>query len=187
MNADRPSRIDRRWAVAVAAIACVAIGVGVSAWVFAPRDAAAGLNGPRMAISLVPPREPDVQPGSVLEVGALSDGFDRAVLERSAQPVDDPTWLPPEAYVGPGSPAQTPALMPAPKPVAAPAILATHRIDPTAKPDPLEDGSRLFGFDRPAPDLSAERARRMAALAEAERAAGLPERSSSSPNEYSSE
>lgn len=176
MTRTRPSRIDPKWAAAVGGIALLASSLGVAAWVFAPRDGVDPLSGPRMAIALVAPREPDIQPGSVLEVGDLSDGFDRAVLERASASIDDPTFLPPEAYVGPAL--ELPR-MPLPTPVALDREGAAPKPEqPASAPDPLRDGSRLFGFDRPGPDLSADRERRLAVLAEAERAAALHKPSS---------
>lgn len=137
--ARRPRMIAAAAATGVAALA-------LAAWGLAPRtDAEGRAMGPRMAISLVAPKEPEVVPGGILEVGTLNDGFDRAALDRVAE-IDDPTWMPPDAYAGPDDGWTAPPRMPMPRPIAvedfpAPPPRAADR-------DPLRDGSRWFGLDR---------------------------------------
>ena len=110
--------------------------------------------GPGMSIAVVAPVEPEVLPGETMEVGALNDGFDRAALERAAEPPMDDTYMPEPAWLGPPLPApeDTPR-MPMPTPVR-----EVRVIESAPRPtDPLADGSRAFGFDKPRPDYAGER------------------------------
>lgn len=118
--------------------------------------------GHALAIAVVPPIEREVLPGETMEVGALNDSFDRAALERVAD-VPIPDTLPEPAWVGPawsgpagvGSPLSgTEAASPT-----RPVLVITSRAEaaPPAHADPLDDGSRAFGFDRARPDYAAER------------------------------
>ncbi len=150
--------------VAVAAVTGVA-ALALAGWGLAPRTDAEGRSlGPRMAISLVAPREPEITEGEVLEVGTLSDGFDRAALERAAEPVEDPTWMPPDAYAGPD--AALPR-MPTPRPVAFEDRSPLPEPPPEPR-QPLRDGSRWFGLDRMRADAAAERDERRQRRAEQE-------------------
>jgi predicted small lipoprotein YifL len=127
-----------------------------------PEGARSG--GPDLSVAVVPPVEREVQPGDTMEVGQLNDSFDRAALERVAA-AEDETYLPPDAYAGSAIPADTPR-MPMPTPVHLDLSPAeAYRIAATGgRParDPLADGSRSFGFDRPRPDFAAERVARWA-------------------------
>jgi hypothetical protein len=151
--------------IAVAAVTGVA-ALALAGWGLAPRTDSDGRSlGPRMAISLVAPREPEIAEGEVLEVGALSDGFDRAVLDRVAEPVEDPTWMPPDAYAGPNDAFAALPRMPTPRPVTE----EDFRGPPPAPPEdrsPLRDGSRWFGLDRMRAEAAGERAERRERRAE---------------------
>ncbi len=117
-------------------------------------------GGPHLSIAVVPPVERDVEPGSTMDVGDLSDGFDRAALERQPPPEDD-TYLPPDAYVGEAWVER----MPMPRPVEAigsPMEAYRAVVDRGSVRDALNDGSRSFGFDAPRRDFAAERAERWA-------------------------
>ena len=73
-----------RHRVAVAGLV-IAGGLAVTTFALAGRDAPADpATGPELAIAIVPPVEPDIQPGDVMDVGALNDAFDRAALQRPA-------------------------------------------------------------------------------------------------------
>jgi hypothetical protein len=132
--------------IAAAAVTAVA-GLALAGWTFAPRtDADGRAPGPRIAIDLVAPKEPELVDGGILDVGQINDGFDDAALERVAV-VEDPTFLPEDAYAGPdGEPAYLPR-MPMPRPIA---MDEFPPVEPPAPPrrDALDDGSRWFGLDR---------------------------------------
>lgn len=122
-------------------------------------ERATGPGGPLMAISLVAPVEPEVDPGATMDVGALNDGFDRAALER--QPIEDDTYLPPDAYVGEAWVERMP--MPTPVDMGSPMEAYRAVVDRGSVRDALNDGSRNFGFDAPRRDYAAEREARWAA------------------------
>lgn len=144
--------------IAVAAVTAVA-GLALAGWGLAPRtDAQGRALGPRMAISLVPPREPEITPGGVLEVGQLNDGFDQAALERTAE-VEDPTWSPPDAYAGPDLGLASLPRMPLPRPIAM-EDFPEPTPPPPADRDALNDGSRWFGLDRMRAEEAMARAER---------------------------
>ncbi|AQR60920.1 hypothetical protein BZG35_04075 [Brevundimonas sp. LM2] len=96
-----------------------------------------------MSIAVVPPREPVLVEGGVLEVGTLSDEFDRAVLERQLEMTDTP-YAPQEAYTG--SDWSPPPSAAEPQTHAMPSAPTEDSV--ITSTDPLADGSRLFGFDR---------------------------------------
>ena len=147
------SRTDVRLGLAAAVAAISALGIG--AFMLGGSETVRPL-GSLLSIAVVAPVEPEVLPGETMEVGALNDGFDRASLERVAEPPMDET-LPPSAWVGPplSAPEDTPRMpMPTPAEKPRPAEIAQG---PT---DPLADGSQAFGFDKPRPDYAAERRQR---------------------------
>lgn len=147
------SRTDVRLGLVVALVGVVAIvAFGVAAYVMGGSEAVRPL-GRVLSIAVVAPIEPEVLPGETMEVGALNDGFDRAALERVAEPLLDDT-LPEPAWLGPPSPApEDVPHMPMPTPVREVRMIEVQ----PAPSDPLADGSRSFGFDRPTPDYGAER------------------------------
>jgi hypothetical protein len=153
-------------ATAVAAVvAVVGLGAFATGGETAPRA-----RGPRLAVTVVPPVEPVVDPGATMDVGELRDGFDRAALERRAEVIDD-TWFPPDAYVG-ADPEPQFVRMPMPTPVVEDGMamrIYRSMVDRVPGRDALQDGSRNFGFDRPRRDFEGERAARLAARAAAER------------------
>jgi hypothetical protein len=138
---------------------------------FAGGDEATGRqSGPRLAVAVVPPVERAVDPGTAMDVGDLTDGFDRAALERQSETLDD-TDLPPEAYVGEDWRMAGVERMPMPRPLEDKGLAdRTHRPvgdreegESAPVMDALADGSRSFGFDQPRPDFAAERASRWTA------------------------
>ncbi len=131
--------------IAVAAATAVA-GLVLAGWTLAPRTEADGrVLGPRMAIDLVAPKEPELIDGGILEVGQINDGFDDAALERVA--TEDPTYLPEDAYVGSDGDFADLPRMPLPRPVAFDGPVSPEGAS-GADRDALDDGSRWFGLDR---------------------------------------
>jgi hypothetical protein len=153
---------DRRLAPAVAGLAVAGVGLaalGLAA--AAPSDGRSGFRGDRIQIALVTPPEPVAAPGPRMEVGALSDGFDRASLApppavtyADYEPED--AWLPQEPPVteyGDDGVTRAVVYVPAEPVRAAPA-------EPVQAPParPLS-----FGFDQPRRDFAAERRARLEA------------------------
>lgn len=145
------SRTDVR--LGLAAVAMVGI-IGTGAFMLGGSETGRSFGG-GLAIAVVPPVEPEVLPGETMEVGALNDGFDRAALERAAEPPLDDT-LPPPAWIGDESLGDPTPRMPMPTPVSNARVVEVD-VRPA---DPLADGSRTFGFDQPRPDYAGERALR---------------------------
>ncbi len=140
----------------VAAVAVVALGAGA----LGRNDpAATRALGQGLAIAVVAPVEPEVEPGGTMDVGALNDGFDRAVLDRRAEaPAYDA--LPEPAWIGDESLGEDRPREPMPMPVNDVRYVEGPAPATAGSSDPLADGSRMFGFDRPRPDYAAERALR---------------------------
>ncbi|KPF82926.1 hypothetical protein IP78_03440 [Brevundimonas sp. AAP58] len=132
--------------IAAAAVTAVA-GLALAGWTFAPRtDAEGRALGPRIAIDLVTPPEPEIVEGGILDVGQINDGFDDAALDRVAV-VEDPTFLPEEAYAGPDHDLTYLPRMPLPRPVAL-EDLSPGELPVRPRRDALDDGSRWFGLDQ---------------------------------------
>lgn len=145
--------------VAVAAV-IVAVGVGVASLgavaLPGPRPV---LDGDRMQIRVVDPVEPDIQPGSVMDVGELVDGFEYTPPPR---PVAEPAaWAPYDEDFEP------------PRPRAAERAYDERAvISAPAQPEMRDDRrdvrdnrvGRWFGFDAPDRDYRAEREARRARL-----------------------
>lgn len=124
MPSSLPSFLSRpavRYGLLAGAVVSVAVVVAVAA-VAGGNGRGSDMSrrmGPGLAIAVVPPVEPTVDPGSTMEVGDLRTGFDKAALDRAAReqaearadatlsPIDD--WLGGvwEAYDGPSMPAPT--------------------------------------------------------------------------------
>ena len=86
--ASRPDRLNvwlasphLRWGLG--GLAIVAIGAATVAMTARPRPATAEIDDALIQIRLVAPTEPEVEPGEIMDVGRLSDGFDRAALIRA--------------------------------------------------------------------------------------------------------
>ena len=158
-----------RHRVAVAGVV-IAGGLAVATFALGGRPAPPErVTGPELAIAIVPPVEPDVQPGDVMDVGLLNDGFDRASLRRTPPPppLDAP-------YDGP--PSRIELAMAPPEPPAPRRMASAPRrerdfdrdYDRPAPPPPpradYEGDPRAFGFDARRPDYEAERAERRAMM-----------------------
>ena len=161
------SRTDVR--LGFAAVAVVGV-IGAGAFMLGGSETG-GSFGRGLAIAVVPPVEREVMPGETMEVGALNDGFDRAALERVAEPPFDDT-LPPPAWIGDESLGDAATRMPMPTPVRATRVIEIEA--PAA--DPLADGSHAYGFDNPRPDYAGERALRWSRLE-----AAAPQSATTSP------
>ena len=161
-NPDRLKRQARRFAASLRphhlAIAAVltAVGLGVvAARTLALPEPQPVLDGERMTIQVVAPLEPEVAPGTVMEVGDLVEGFEY----RRPAPVmsDDAAYAPYEAAfeprtMRPASRSEDEAGY-APSP---PEVPAEDRRDSRA--------DRWFGFDAPERDYRAEREARRARM-----------------------
>lgn len=154
------SRTDVRLGVTAALGAAVLIG---GAAFMAGGSETVRPLGPGLDIALVAPVEPVIDPGETMEVGALSDGFDRAMLDRAAQSPVDEFWMPEPAWIGDDVWGDEVPRMPMPTPVGETRVIESR---PPAS-DPLADGSRAFGFDRPTPDYAQERRVRWVRLEQA--------------------
>jgi hypothetical protein len=159
---DRPLQGARRIAArlrpghiaVVAVLAVIGVGIGLARTMALPGPQPI-LDGDRMKIRVVAPVEPEVAPGSVMEVGDLVEGFEYRPLPR---PEPEPAaWAPYDEEPMPSDP------RPAPRRYDSRADLAT-----SPPPDaPEEDGpdsraGRWFGFDAPQRDYRAEREARRA-------------------------
>lgn len=133
------------------AVALAAIGIGVMA-VHAvslpgPRPV---LDGDRLHIQVVAPVEPEITPGSVMEVGDLVDGFEYAPPPRPSPEL--------AVYAPYDEDFEVPTARPAPKRYAEEAV-----VRPPPQPEVREDdrqdsrAGRWFGFDAPERDYRAER------------------------------
>ncbi len=165
-----PSRLNAclsspglRWGLG--GLAVVGVGAAALLLVARPQPAAADIDNPLIQIRLVAPVEPEVEPGSIMEVGDLRDDFDRAALiraEAARRAEEEAAATYSAAYVegddyGPVS--EPHAAHPRPALVVLPAPPPRREIDlrrdyvgsPTA-----------YGFDAPRPDYAAERRARRA-------------------------
>jgi hypothetical protein len=156
-------RVSRRWRAAhvgaAASVAAVAIGLMGLKLVNLPEPAPVG-PGEALKIEVVTPVEPELQPGSVMDVGELVDGF-RYVPPRRAErlPVFEAAWEESEAGLPPYQP-----------PVRRSDVrryVSDDRYPEAREPAPREE-RRWFGFDNPVPDFRAERRARQARLEEME-------------------
>ena len=94
---DHLKRFRVRWAVA-AGVAVVAVGLTAFAVKGATHKAPA-VDGPRLSIAVVAPKEPKVQPGDVMDVGALNDGFDGHLPEQAGHSPDMDLYAEQPTYV----------------------------------------------------------------------------------------
>ncbi len=118
----------------------------------------AGSRGPSLDIAVVAPVEPEIQPGSTMDVGALVDGFDKEALKTSSNQSGS------EDYEGvyPGS-SDDPYARDEQKP-ANPRSQGTGGSDPQDWATVEGRGDRLgLGFDGPRPETRSEREARVRA------------------------
>lgn len=146
----RPSGF-RPWMAIVPMAAVAVAGLGLLA-LRAPLPGEPSIGGSRMAVEVVAPAEPEIQPGGTMEVGELVDGYTHVEIQPQAAGADvyDPGYQ--TAWVEPLPPLRAPD----------PAVWTGGAaiVQPTqAQPE----GGR-FGFDTPGPDYAAERRARQERL-----------------------
>lgn len=141
----------------VAAVAMAATGLLLAAARPAAEAEAAG--GQRLKIALVAPREPVPEPGTVMAVGQIVDGFDRADLVRAEPPAVLDSWYTAEDFEWPEPPRPEPRrpVEPGPTPVAVVTVTTPQQSPPTVERTRRRPS---FGFDQPLPDFAAEREER---------------------------
>lgn len=153
------ARIRGRHVVALSAVVVAAFGLTALRGFDLPGPRAIA-DGERITIEVVQPVEPDVVPGSVMEVGELIDGFTGPPPRPpETTPVGwsgDEAWN--EAYDAP------PPRRPAVEPHDYRPVEADVGPPPRRRPE-----SRWFGFDAPRRDFEAERAVRRARMEAMER------------------
>jgi hypothetical protein len=143
----------------IAATGCfAAVGVAAATSIMPHGQTSPTFEGPGVSIAVVDPREPDIKPGSVMDVGELTDGYKHRPYVRQADYVpiayeDTEAWLPEEPRRVDNY--RTASYEPAPPPVI---------IERRERPRILS-----FGFDDPRPDYAAERRERMARMEEQRR------------------
>lgn len=163
--------LNRPLAKGLAIGGAVVVLVGVAGWAVADRaldrpNPRAG--GPGLTLTVVAPTEPEIQPGEVMDVGALKNDLDPAALKTSRRtdqdlgyaygPAEVETgWLPPEPRndLPPRTSRVTRSdglVYEEPRPA--------PRGDRYAEEPPYAGDPRSFGFDRPRPDYEGERAAR---------------------------
>ena len=142
---------------AAASVAAVAIGLMGLKYVNLP-EASPVAPGEALKIEVVTPVEPKIQPGSVMDVGELVDGF-RYVPPRA------PERLAPYDVSWDGENAGPPEYQP---PVRRAEVRRYASNDDDRYRDdrepPRREERRWFGFDNPMPDFRAERRAREARL-----------------------
>jgi hypothetical protein len=149
------AQVRPRHLAVVASVLVIGVGVAALRAVALPGPQPI-LEGERLQIQVVAPVEPEVTPGSVMEVGDLVDGF--VYTPPSRPPLAEPAaYAPYDEEFGASKPRR------APKRYAGEAVI--H-----APPQPGEPvlrggddrGGRWFGFDEPQRDYRAEREARRA-------------------------
>lgn len=150
-------------------------------------------DGPQLNISVVAPTEPDIQPGAVMDVGVLNNGFDGRLPEQAQRTPEGGLYADQPAYTGGGDQGWqaedrwAPGARPGqnngsqnpgnqnsggqpnyvqPGPNGDP--YANRRPDRPQR-EAYQERPMAFGFDRPQPDWRAEREARRAALDARER------------------
>jgi len=136
------------WMAATGGAVVVVAAVGLLA-LRAPAEATVPDSSERMQVEVVAPIEPVVDPGGVMDVGELVDGYTHVAIQPQAEGPDvyDPVY-------------QTAWIEPLP-PVPAPRVWRSDgaTVSPT-QPQPEVETTRsggMFGFDDPQPDYAAER------------------------------
>ena len=137
--------------VALSAVTAAAFGLLGLRAVELPQPRPIG-DADRLRIEVVHPREPKIQPGSVMEVGELVDGFQG--LPPPLPRLEDAAWSYDESWrdeeiVRPERRSVAAIFVPAP---------------PERREPPPRYESRWFGFDAPRRDFEGERAARRARM-----------------------
>lgn len=142
-------------ALAAITVCVVAAAAGTGILLQPSKERAEPSNrGPNVSIAVVAPREPELQPGSVMDVGELADSY---AHRGYVQPTIDRA----PSYDAPEERAPAPVEMRRPErprvvsPESPPPVIVERREGPRRWP---------FGFDQPGPDYAAERRERAARL-----------------------
>ena len=157
-----------RWAMA-GVVVVAAVGLGGLALSGNGGLEARASGGPEPSVAVVAPVEPDVQPGGVMEVGELTNGFDGKLPETpAARPAAGDYYAEQPAYTEnrfyssaprlPARPEGQEAHLYMDQPETAPAEM-DRNAGPVRRENP-----RAFGFDQPRPDYQREREARRAAM-----------------------
>ena len=150
-----PRRLKPAHLAVIAVVGVAALGLMGLKYVTLPGPAPVAA-GEGLRIEVVAPVEPELVPGSVMEVGALVDGF-RYVAPAGAPrgPVHGTAWV--EDEVAPYAPPSRPAGV---------RRYTSDAWTPPPEPEPprRERERRWFGFDNPLPDFRAERRARQARM-----------------------
>lgn len=180
-SSDAPKGSQLRWWIGGGVVLALVVGGFALAGHEDPVEQAA--DGPQINISVVAPVEPDIQPGEVMGVGVLNNGFDGKLPQQAApqgglyaeQPAyveGDQGWRAedrwaPGARPGRGniqtSNGQPDYVQPGPQD-------APYSRSDRLQGEPYQERPMSFGFDRPQPDWRAEREARRAALEDRDRA-----------------
>lgn len=156
------ARVRPRHVAALAGVAVVGVGVAAVGAMARP-EAPTISESDRLRIQVVTPPEPEIRPGSVMEVGHLVDGFVYTPPPRATREFD-PYAEYDEGFDPPSEPRRR-----------KPSVREDDGYARTERGPPPEDrrdgwAARLFGFDAPEPDYEAEReARRERMRAQLER------------------
>lgn len=163
----------RPW-MAVVPVAVVAVaGLGLLV-LRTPLPGAAGVGADRMAVEVVTPVEPAVEPGGVMEVGDLVDGYTHVAIRPQADGPDVYDTAYQTAWVEPAPPEPSSTVWRSDGAV----------VRPTQPQAEVVRSGGQFGFDAPGPDYAAERRARQERLdrMQAEQAAvGRPGAPTASP------
>ena len=153
-----------RWVMAgVVVVAAIGLG-GLALSVRNGGEAPAG-GGPELSVAVVAPVEPDVEPGGVMDVGQLTNGFDGRMPDAAptARPVVEDYYAEQPAYTESRQYSSAPR-----SPVTRPGEEAHLYTDQPAMDrngeGPRAGNPRAFGFDQPRPDYDREREARRAAM-----------------------
>jgi len=141
----------RPWMAVVPLAAVAVMGAGMLA-LRTPLPGAGPIGGSRMAVEVVAPVEPEVQPGGTMEVGDLVDGYTHVAIRPQAEGADvyDPGYQ--TAWVEPLPPLRTPE------------PTAWAGAEAVVQPTQAQPQGGQFGFDTPGPDYAAERRARQERL-----------------------
>jgi len=160
------SRMRRGHAVALSVVAAAAFGLAGLRAVDLPGPRPID-DGDRLRIEVVHPVEPEIVPGSVMEVGELVDGFQG--LPPPLPPLTDVGWSYDDGWDD-----HDETWAPSPSGTRRVAEVRTwvSRAVPEPEPErasPVRAVQRWFGFDAPRRDFQAERAARRARMEAMER------------------
>jgi len=155
------SRVRGRHAALLAVVAAAAFGVAGLRAIELPSPRPIS-DSDRLHIEVVHPVEPEITPGSLMDVGELVNGFQG--VPPPPPSLTDVAWSPeddPYAYEAAGAPARR-------DPHRAEGRLYESRPEPE-RPSPVRAVQRWFGFDAPREDFRAQREARRARMEAMER------------------